>query len=130
MTKANRAGRTGSAAGSREVDKYLAGLPPDAQAALQKLRKTIAGAATGATEGFSYGVPAFRLEGRPIVAYGASRKHCSLYPMSPLVLQSFAGDLAEYETSKGTIRFTPDRPLPASLVKRIVKARIAELGAG
>ena len=74
------AGKTESTAGSREVDKYLAGLPPDAQAALQKLRKTIAGAAPGATEGFSYGVPAFRLEGRPIVAYGASRNIAACTP--------------------------------------------------
>jgi uncharacterized protein YdhG (YjbR/CyaY superfamily) len=113
--------------GPRDVDAYLAALPPDARKALQKLRKTIGEAAPGAEESFSYGVPAFRLEGRPIVCYGASKKHCSLYPMSPSVMKAYARDLEMYSTSKGTIRFSPDRPLPSPLVKKLVKARIAEL---
>jgi len=113
--------------GLAEVEAYLAALPPDARNALQTLRKTISEAAPGAEEGFSYGVPAFRLDGRPLVAYSASKQHCSLYPMSGSVMIAYARDLERFDTLKGTIHFTPERPLPASLVKKLVKARIAEV---
>lgn len=115
------------ARGAAEVDAYLAALPAENRAALQKLRKAIGATAPRAEEGFSYGLPAFRLEGRPLVCYGAAAKHCSFFPMSPAVLRAHAADLKRWETSKGTIRFAPDRPLPAALVRRIVRARIAEL---
>jgi uncharacterized protein YdhG (YjbR/CyaY superfamily) len=113
--------------GSKAVDTYLATLPPESRRALQRIRQTIAQAAPGAEEGFSYGVPAFRLDGHPLAAYSASKKHCSYYPMSGDVLSAFARDLRAYDTLKGTIHFTPEKPLPAALVKRLVKARIAEL---
>lgn len=113
--------------GSAEVEAYLAALPPDASNALQTLRKTISEAAPGAEEGFSYGVPAFKLDGRPLVAYSASKKHCSLYPMSGSVISAHARDLKRFDTLKGTIHFSPERPLPASLVRKLVKARIAEV---
>ncbi|HET8944914.1 MAG TPA: DUF1801 domain-containing protein [Dehalococcoidia bacterium] len=111
------------------VDAYLASAPADARAGLQKLRKAISAAAPGAEECFSYGLPAFRLHGRPLVCYGAARRHCSFYPMSPTVMRAHAADLQAYETSKGTIRFPAGNPPPSALVRKIVKARIAELHA-
>jgi len=121
----------GDADGSQEVDDYLAGVPDDARALLEKLRKTIrAAAGREAVEGFSYGIPAFRLNGRPLVAYAALKNHCSFFPMSPAVIEAHAKDLEGYETAKGTIRFTPDKPLPSALVRKLVKARIAEAEAG
>jgi uncharacterized protein YdhG (YjbR/CyaY superfamily) len=109
------------------MDDYLASLPADKRAALQKLRKAIQAAAPRAEEGVSYGLPAFRLGGRPLVAFAASTNHCSLYPLSPAVIRAYAADLKGYETSKGTIRFTPAKALPAAVVRKIVKARIAEV---
>jgi uncharacterized protein YdhG (YjbR/CyaY superfamily) len=112
------------------VDAYLASVPADVRAGLQKLRKAISAAAPGAEEGFSYGLPAFRLHGRPLVCYAAAKHHGSFFPMSPLVIQAHAAELKAYETSKGTIRFPAGNPPPAALVKKIVKARIAELRKG
>jgi uncharacterized protein YdhG (YjbR/CyaY superfamily) len=108
------------------IDEYLAGLEPEQRAALQKLRKAIHAAAPRAEECLSYRLPAFRLDGRALVAFGAARSHCALYPMSRATVAAHADDLAGYETSKGTIRFDPKHPLPAALVKKLVKARIAE----
>jgi len=110
-----------------DLDAYIATLPPDQRSAMQKIRKAISAAAARAEESFSYGLPAFRLDGRPLVCFGASTNHCSFHPMSPSVIRAHAADLKDYETSKGTIRFTAARPLPATLVRKLVKARIAEL---
>jgi uncharacterized protein YdhG (YjbR/CyaY superfamily) len=110
-----------------DVDGYLSEIPAAKRDALQKLRAAIRAAAPRAEEGFSYGLPAFRLNGRPLVCYGASAKHCSFFPMSPAVIRAHADELKKYETSKGTIRFPPEKPLPAPLVRKLVKARIAEL---
>jgi uncharacterized protein YdhG (YjbR/CyaY superfamily) len=107
------------------IDQYLAQLPERTRAALQKLREAIRAAAPTATETISYKLAAFRHEGM-LVAFGAAANHCGFYVMSGTVLQGFRDELAEYKTSKGTIRFTPDRPLPSALVKRIVGALIAE----
>jgi uncharacterized protein YdhG (YjbR/CyaY superfamily) len=112
-------------------DEFLSTVSADKRAALQKLRKTIRTAAPRAEEGFSYGLPAFRLGERPLVAYGASAKHCAFYPMSPALQLAHAADLKGFDTSKGTIRFQPGKPIPAAVVRMLVKARIAELaGAG
>lgn len=108
------------------IDAYLAALPPDQCAALEKLRKTIQAAAPGAEECISYGLPAFRLDGRALVAFGAAAKHCSFFPMSGTAVAAHQADLRAFDTSKGTIRFRPDKPLPATLVRKLVKARIAE----
>ena len=110
-----------------KVDDYLANVPQDARAALEELRATIRKAAPTATEGFSYGIPAFRLEGRPLVSYAALKNHCSFFPMSPSVIEAHREELEPYDTAKGTIRFTPDRPIPAALVRKLVKARVDEL---
>jgi uncharacterized protein YdhG (YjbR/CyaY superfamily) len=112
---------------SAAIDAYLASLPEDKRATLQRVRKAISAAAPRAEEGVSYGLPAFRLNGRPLVAFSASTNHCSFYPMSPAVIRAHRADLAGYETSKGTIRFPVGHPLPAAVVRTLVRARIAEL---
>lgn len=111
----------------REVDRYLESLPMDNQRALGNLRRTIQEIVPYAEEGLSYGVPAFKIHGRPLVCYASFKNHCGFYPLRPEVLQSFAADLAGFETAKGTIRFKVDKPLPVTLVKRIVKACLKEL---
>jgi uncharacterized protein YdhG (YjbR/CyaY superfamily) len=111
------------------IDEYLAGVTPDQRAALEKLRQTIRSAAPGAEEGISYGLAAFRLGGRPLVAFGASSGHCAFYPMSGTIVAAHQKELADYDTSKGTIRFPAEKPLPAALVRKLVKARIAEAAA-
>ena len=110
----------------RNLAEYLARLPDDKRAALEKLRSRMLVAAPGAEDSISYGMPALSLEGRTLVCYAAARVHCALYPMSPQVIEDLADELAGYSLSKGTIRFDPAKPLPAVLVKRIMKARIAE----
>ena len=108
------------------IDEYLAPLSPEHRAALEKLRKAIKAAAPQAEECISYGLAAFRLDGRPLVAIGATDRHCAFYLMSSTTVEAHEELLAEYDTSKGTIRFAPHTPLPASLVRKLVKARIAE----
>ena len=109
-----------------QIDAILAGLPADQRAALQHLRETIARTAPDAVEAMSYGAPAFRYLGHPLVSYAAAKAHCAFYVMSPDVIVKHEADLAGFDTSKGTIRFTPDKPLPAELVAKLVRARMAE----
>jgi len=106
------------------VDDYLATLPADARATLEKLRKTIRAAAPKATEGISYQMPMFKHHGM-LVGFAAFKDHCSFFPGAKPVA-TFKDELKDYKTSKGTIRFPIGKPLPAALVKKIVKARIEE----
>jgi len=107
------------------VDDYLASVPADARAALLKLRKTIQAAAPKATEEISYQVPTFKHHGG-LVAYAAFPDHCSFFVMSTEVMRTHAAELEGYPVGKGSIRFPADKPLPATLVRKLVKARIAE----
>jgi uncharacterized protein YdhG (YjbR/CyaY superfamily) len=111
---------------TKSIDDYLAALSDDKRAALERLRKIIHATAPRAEESISYGLPAFRLDGKPLVAFGATAHHCSFFPMSGATVAAHAHELQGYNTSKGTIRFQPDKPLPAALVRKIVKTRIAE----
>jgi uncharacterized protein YdhG (YjbR/CyaY superfamily) len=110
------------------MDEYLAGVGADQRAALEKLRKTVRSVVPEAEECISYGLAAFRLNGRPLVAFGASANHCAFYLMSGTTVESHKDVLKGYDTSKGTIRFPAEKPLPAGLVRRLVKARIVENG--
>ena len=110
---------------AESVDAYLASVPADARAALLKLRKTIRAAAPKAAEVISYQVPTFKHKGG-LVAYAAFPDHCSFFVMSTEVMRAHAAELESYPVGKGSIRFPADKPLPAALVKKLVKARIAE----
>jgi uncharacterized protein YdhG (YjbR/CyaY superfamily) len=105
------------------VDAYLKALDPDQRAALEKVRATIRTAAPRGEECISYGLPCIRLDGRMLLHFGAASKHCAFYPGG--IAREFDGQLDGFGVSKGTIRFTPDRPLPATLVRKIVRALIA-----
>jgi uncharacterized protein YdhG (YjbR/CyaY superfamily) len=116
------------AAKSKEktFDAYLETLDANSRAALEKLRKAIKAAAPLAEECVSYGLAAFKLDGKPLVALGATANHCAFYLMSGSTVAAHEDELAKYDTSKGTIRFPANNPLPGSLVKKLVKARIEE----
>ena len=116
------------AAKPKTIDEYLAALSDDQRAALEKLRKTIRAAAPKAEECINYGLAAFRLDGKNLLGFGATAKHCAFYLMSGSTVETHQDELADYDTSKGTIRFPADKPLPAALVRKLVKARIAENG--
>jgi uncharacterized protein YdhG (YjbR/CyaY superfamily) len=113
------------AAKPKTVDEYLAALNADKRAALEKLRKTIRAAAPKAEECISYQLAAFRQNGM-LVAFGATANHCAFYLMSSSTVEAHKDELKDYDTSKGTIRFQADKPLPVALVRKLVKARIAE----
>jgi uncharacterized protein YdhG (YjbR/CyaY superfamily) len=107
------------------IDEYLASVTDEQRAALEKLRETIRAAAPQAEECISYQVPAFRQSGM-LVGFGAAANHCSLYLMNGHTVAAFADELKNYDTSKSAIRFPASKPLPARLVRKLVKARLAE----
>lgn len=109
----------------RDVDQYLRELPADFRTALTRLRRTILASAPKAEESISYRMPAYKLHG-PLVYFAAFTDHCSLFPASKRTLKQFTTELARFDASGATIRFTPGKPLPAALVRRIIRARVRE----
>lgn len=108
----------------KSVDDYLAKLPEEARATLEKIRKAIKTAAPKATEGISYQMPMYKHHGM-LLGFAAFKNHCSIFP-GPKAIATYKDELKAYETSKGTIRFPIGKPLPATLVKKIVKTCVAE----
>ncbi|HEU4718077.1 MAG TPA: DUF1801 domain-containing protein [Bacteroidia bacterium] len=110
----------------KTTDAYLAALPEEPRATLEKIRAAVRAAAPDAEEVISYGMPAFRLNGRLLVSFSAFKNHCSFFPMSKSVIRILGDALKKYPTNPGTIRFPIGKPLPATLVKKMVKMRIRE----
>ena len=113
---------------AQDADAYLAKLSADKRATLEKVRNAIRAAAPDAEEGMSYGMPAF-IQGKPIAGYSASAAHCSYFPMSGAITEALAADLKKYDVSKGGFKFPVGKPPPATLIRKLVKARLAEISA-
>lgn len=110
-----------------DVEGYLARVPEPARTTIEKVRATIRSVVPkDSTEILSYGIPTFRHNGRNIVAYAAFKKHCSLFPLQASLIDEMKDELNAYRTSKGTLQFPVDKPLPAGLLKKMVKLRLAE----
>ena len=108
------------------IDAYLAGVSPDRRAALEKLRRTIRAVLPDAEECISYSMPAFRYRGHVVAGFLATSKGCSYFPFSGTTLATLAADVKMYSQTKSALHFDPERPLPATLVRKLLKARIAE----
>jgi uncharacterized protein YdhG (YjbR/CyaY superfamily) len=119
--------KTKPTAKPQTINEYLVRVSPEKRAALNKLRRTIHTAFPRAEECISYGIPAFRLDGRVVAWFAAAAHHLSFFPGG--ILEPFKEELKDYQTSKGTVRFQPDHPLPAGLVRSMIKARIARTAA-
>jgi uncharacterized protein YdhG (YjbR/CyaY superfamily) len=117
---------TDPAAATAWIDAYLAALPADKRAALQRLREIVAATAPDAVEAISYSIPSFRYRGHPLVWYHAAKAHCSFFPTAEPI-EAHGAELAGYALSKGTIKFKPDKPLPEELVVKLVRYRMARL---
>jgi uncharacterized protein YdhG (YjbR/CyaY superfamily) len=113
-------------AAPNSVEDYLAALPKESRAALEKVRATIKAAAPEATETIAYQMPAFKDHGQLLLSYAAFQDHCSLFPASGAVMEALGAELKPYFAGKATIRFRAEEPLPAALVKKIVRVRLKE----
>lgn len=125
MKKANP-GSAAKGTTAKSIDEYLARVPEPARSTLEKVRATIRSVVPlEATEAISYGIPMFKYKGS-LVAFAAFSKHCSFFPMNSSLIKTYQSDLKNFQTSKGNIRFPMDKPLPASFVKKLVKARVVQ----
>ena len=113
----------------RPIDEYLSRTPDEQRLALEAVRRTVAEAAPDATEGISHGMPAFRYRGRPLVAFAAFQKYCSFFPRGHTVLDQLGDDVAALRPAKGTLHFTPHKPVPNRIFKKIEKARVEQIDA-
>jgi uncharacterized protein YdhG (YjbR/CyaY superfamily) len=111
------------------VDDYLAALPEAQRDTLEALRTTIKTAAPEAAESINYGVPYYKYKGKALISFGAAKKHVAVYGMSANFAERYKDDLASFDASAGTVRFTPERPLPADFVKKFIQQRIEEIEA-
>ena len=109
------------------IDDYLGQLDAAQQGALVRICQIARAAIPAAEDGTSYGMPAFKYRGRPVLGFTVSKRHLSLHPFSPDVIEGLKGDLADFALSKGTIRFTPDNPLSAETIQRLIAARLEEI---
>ena len=109
------------------MDLYLDELPPAEKAALERVRAVVGGLVPDAEEGTSYGVPAFIYAGRPLLGFSAAKKHLSIFPFSPAAIDAVRERLDAFDVAKGTIRFSPDRPVPADVLADLVRARKQEI---
>jgi uncharacterized protein YdhG (YjbR/CyaY superfamily) len=109
--------------------RYFAAQPPKTRRELRKIRDVVRALAPTAIEEFAYGIPAFKLDGRPLVYYAGWRNHTSMYPLTGSIRRTYAAELKGYKTSKGTIRFALSEPLPVAFIRKLVKARVGEVRA-
>jgi len=109
------------------MDDYLDGLPQAQKAALERVRAIVSRLAPDAEEGTSYGVPAFISAGRPLLGFSAAKKHLSIFPFSPAAIEAVKDRLGGFDLAKGTIRFTPDAPVPEDVLADVVRARLREI---
>jgi uncharacterized protein YdhG (YjbR/CyaY superfamily) len=109
------------------MDDYLAGLPDEQRSAFERVRTVVRGVAPEAEEGKSYGMPAFIYEGRPLLGIRAAQEHLSVFPFSPAAVESVADRLEGFKLSKGTIRFTPESPVPDDVLGDLIRARMREI---
>lgn len=112
---------------SAEIDAYLAAVPEPQRTTLSSLRSTLQSLLPTADEGIAYGVPAYRVDGVAVAGFASYARHCSYFPMSGSVLSTVSASVEGYRTSKGALQFAIDAPLPTTLVRTLVKARLAEL---
>jgi len=111
-----------------EIDRYLAGLDEPQRSTLEALRTSIMEVVPGAEQCISYGMPAFKVQGKTVAGFAAFKNHLSYLPHSGSVLATLTDDVAPYETSKGSLKFAINNPLPKRLVKKLIHTRMAELG--
>jgi uncharacterized protein YdhG (YjbR/CyaY superfamily) len=112
------------------VDAYLATLPPDQRELLERVSGQIRSVMPDAEETISYAMPSFRQGNRFVVSYAGWKKHCSIYPVTDTFLAAHGEDVRDYDQTKGSLHFTPDKPLPDGIVEELVRARLTELGQG
>ena len=114
--------------GEKEVEKFLSAVPEPQQSTLRALRAMVKELLPLGEDAISYGVPAVKLNGKAIAGYASAKNHCSYFPHSGQIIEDLSADLAQYDCSKGTLRFATNKPLPKALVKKLIRARLSQLG--